>query len=84
MSEEQPFLTTKLINCGSYYEGTKVGKPDEFDFYVELDRLSSPENVKVQELPCSTVAVIPTESALKQLKLCFKYGHEFEWERSIN
>ena len=43
VSEEQPFLTTTLINCGSYYEGTKVGKPDEFDFYVQLNRLSSPE-----------------------------------------
>ena len=29
---ENPFFMTTLINSGSFYEGTKVGKPDEFDF----------------------------------------------------
>ena len=31
---ENPFFMTTLINSGSFYEGTKVGKPDEFDFFV--------------------------------------------------
>ena len=56
---ENPFFKTTLINSGSFYEGTKVGKPDEFDFFIQLDALSSPEDVNFKELPCSTVCVIP-------------------------
>lgn len=30
----------RLINSGSFYEGVKVGEPDEFDYMVELNELS--------------------------------------------
>ena len=79
---EKPFLVTTLVNSGSFYEGTKIAKPDEFDFFVQLDSFSGPEDIEVEELPCSTVAVIPTESALKNWRLCFNYKHDFEWKRS--
>ena len=80
---EKPFLVTTLVNSGSFYEGTKIAKPDEFDFFVQLDSFSGPEDIEVEELPCSTVAVIPTESALKNWRLCFNYKHDYEWKRSI-
>ena len=36
VEKELPFYKTILINSGSYYEGTKVGKPDEFDYFIQL------------------------------------------------
>ena len=68
---ENPFFVSTLVNSGSFYEGTKVGKPDEFDFFICLDAFSSPEDVEVQELPCSTVYVLPSESACRNIALSF-------------
>ena len=92
---ENPFFKTTLINSGSFYEGTKVGKPDEFDFFIQLDAFSSPEDVKFKELPCSTVFVFPSESACENVRVAFtdrEYGshymplfdlRDFEWKRTI-
>ena len=89
---ENPFFTTTLINSGSFYEGTKVGKPDEFDFFIQLDAFSLPEDVYFGELPCSTVCVIPRESACENVRFAFtdqEYGShffdfkDFEWKRTI-
>ena len=89
---ENPFFTTTLINSGSFYEGTKVGKPDEFDFFIQLDALSSPEDVSFEELPCSTVCVFPSKAACENVRFPFtdqEYGShffdfgEFEWKRTI-
>ena len=40
VEKDLPFFKTTLINSGSFYEGTKVGKPDEFDYFVQMDSLS--------------------------------------------
>ena len=68
---ENPFFLSTLVNSGSFYEGTKVGKPDEFDFFICLDAFSSTEDVVVQELPCSSVLVLPSESACRNIALSF-------------
>ena len=92
---ENPFFKTTLINSGSFYEGTKVGKPDEFDFFIQLDAFSSPEDVNFNELPCSTVCVVPSKSACENVRFAFtdrEYGshymplfdlRDFEWKRTI-
>ena len=89
---ENPLFMTTLINSGSFYEGTKVGKPDEFDFFIQLDALSSPEDVSFEELPCSTVCVVPSKAACENVRLAFtdqEYGshffdfRDFEWKRTI-
>ena len=89
---ENPFFMTTLINSGSFYEGTKVGKPDEFDFFIQLDAFSPPEDVDFDELPCSTVCVVPRESACENVRFAFtdqEYGShffdfkDFEWKRTI-
>ena len=85
---ENPFFRTTLINSGSFYEGTKVGQPDEFDYFIQLDGFSSTEDIVFAELPCCTVEVIPTESAKENLLFYFTddLGHityNFEWKKSI-
>jgi len=89
---ENPFFMTTLINSGSFYEGTKVGRPDEFDFFIQLDAFSFPEDVYFDELPCSTVCVVPRESACENVMFAFtdqEYGSHFfdfwnfEWKRTI-
>ena len=89
---ENPFFKTTLINSGSFYEGTKVGMPDEFDFFIQLDALSSPEDVSFEELPCSTVCVVPSKAACENVRFAFtdqEYGShffdfgDFEWKRTI-
>ena len=89
---ENPFFKTTLINSGSFYEGTKVGMPEEFDFFIQLDALSSPEDVSFEELPCSTVCVFPSKAACENVRFAFtdqEYGShffdfgDFEWKRTI-
>ena len=89
---ENTFFKTTLINSGSFYEGTKVGKPDEFDFFIQLDAFSLPEDVDFGELPCSTVRVVPRESACENVRFAFtdqEYGshffdfRDFDWKRII-
>lgn len=88
--KENPFFRTTLINSGSFYEGTKVGQPDEFDYFIQLDGFSSEEDTLFEELPCCTVAVVPSESAIENLQVYFTdYGardhmfYNFEWKKSI-
>ena len=89
---ENPFFMTTLINSGSFYEGTKVRKPDEFDFFVQLDAFSFPEDVHFNELPCSAVCVVPCESACENVRFAFtdqEYGScffdlwAFDWKKTI-
>ena len=63
--KDLPFFKTTLNNSGSFYEGTKVGKPDEFDYFVQMDNLS--QDIRFEELKHSMVAVIPSESAFEKL-----------------
>ena len=85
---ENPFFRTTLINSGSFYEGTKVGQPDEFDYFIQLDGFSSAEDTLFEELPCCTVAVVPSESAIENLHFYFPayqdyMFYDFEWKKSI-
>lgn len=87
---ENPFFRTTLINSGSFYEGTKVGQPDEFDYFIQLDGFFSTEDTLFEELPCCTVAVIPSESAIQDIRFYFTdhrghmmYFDDFEWKKSI-
>ena len=64
VEEELPFYKTTLVESGSFYEGTKVGQPDEFDYFVQLDNFSRPEDIRFEELSHCTVAVIPSDSAM--------------------
>ena len=85
---ENPFFRTTLINSGSFYEGTKVGQPDEFDYFIQLDCFSSAEDTLFEELPCCTVAVVPaSESAIENLHFYFPayrdVFYDFEWKKSI-
>ena len=58
---ENPFFKTTLMNGGSFYEGTKVGQPAEFDYFVQLDYFPESEAILFDELPCSTVIVVPSK-----------------------
>ena len=80
---ENPFFMTTLINSGSFYEGTKVGKPDEFDFFIQLDAFSFPEDVHFDELLCSTVWVFPSESACENVRFAFTELCDFQWKKTI-
>ena len=59
IEKDLPFFKTTLINSGSFYEGTKVGKPDQFDYFVQMDNLS--QDIRFEELKHGMVAVIPSE-----------------------
>ena len=87
---ENPFFRTTLINSGSFYEGTKVGQPDEFDYFIQLDGFSCAGDTLFEELPCSTVAVGPSKSAMENIQDYFTdfrarnhLFYDFEWKKSI-
>lgn len=85
---ENPFFRATLINSGSFYEGTKVRQPDEFDYLIQLDGFSSSEDAGFAELPCCTVLVIPSKSAVENLQFYSILSNDgggiyFEWKRSI-
>lgn len=42
------FEIADIIPTGSYYEGTKIGAPDEFDFMLTLAKLSGPDKISLQ------------------------------------
>ena len=91
VEKENPVLKTTLINSGSFYEGTKVGQPDEFDYFVQLDYFSEPEAILFDELPRSTVNVIPSERGVRKLlKLTPSYFQRyfgltdgFDWKTCV-
>ena len=59
VEKKLPFYKTTLANSGSFYEGTKVGKPDKFDYFVQLDNFSRPKDILYEELAHCMVMVIP-------------------------
>ena len=42
------YNVSEILKVGGFYEGTKIGKPDEFDFLVIIDELSSQGAVSVE------------------------------------
>ena len=81
IEKDLPFFKTTLINSGSFYEGTKVGKPDEFDYFVQLDNFS--QDIRSEELKHGMVAVIPSESAFQKLSKVNHNIHSFDWKENI-
>ena len=81
IEKDFPFFKTTLINSGSFYEGTKVGKPDEFDYFVQMDNLS--QDIRFEELKHSMVAVIPSESAFEKLPKVNRSLYSFDWKVNI-
>ena len=68
VEQENPFLKTTLINSGSFYEDTKVEKPNEFDYLVQLDNFSEPKDIQYEELAGASVIVIPSQSSFDKLR----------------
>ena len=90
VEKSRPFYKTTLINSGSFYEGTKVGKPNEFDYFVQLDNFSGPEDIRFEELSPCMVAVIPSDSAFEKfIKSQEEYNRSsrficsFQWKRDV-
>ena len=81
VEKDFPFFKTTLINSGSFCEGTKVGKPDEFDYFVQLDNFS--QDIRFEELEHGMVAVIPSESAFEKLPKVNHSLHSFDWKVNI-
>ena len=81
IEKDFPFFKTTLINSGSFYEGTKVGKLDEFDYFVQMDNLS--QDIRFEELKHSMVAVIPSESAFEKLPKVNRSLYSFDWKVNI-
>ena len=81
IEKDFPFFKTTLINSGSFYEGTKVGKPDEFDYFVQMDNLS--QDIRFEELKHGMVAVIPSESAFQKLPKVNRSLYSFDWKVNI-
>ena len=81
IEKDFPFFKTTLINSGSFCEGTKVGKPDEFDYFVQLDNFS--QDIRFEELEHGMVAVIPSESAFEKLPKVNHSLHSFDWKVNI-
>ena len=84
VEKKLPFYKTTLVNSGSFYEGTKVGKPDEFDYFVQLDNFSRPKDILYEELAHCMVIVIPSEAAFKKFRKFNPDGfHDFKWKREV-
>ena len=90
VDKELPFSKTTLVKSGSFYEATKVGQPDEFDYFVQLDNFSGPEDNCFGELPHCMVAVIPSDSAFEKfIKTKGKFSpylpfiRYFQWKRDV-
>ena len=84
-----PFYKTTLVQSGSFYEGTKVKQPDEFDYLVQLDNFSRPDDIRFEELSHCMVAVIPSDSAFEKfIKMREEYRSSpfmcsFQWSRDV-
>ena len=90
VEKELPFYKTTLVKSGSFYEATKVGQPDEFDYFVQLDNFSRPEDIRFEELSPCMVAVIPSDSAFEKfIKSQEEYNRSsrficsFQWKRDV-
>ena len=88
--KELPFYKTTLVESGSFYEGTKVGRPDEFDYFVQLDNLSRPEGIRFEELSHCMVAVIPSDSAFEKITKTQEecnpsstFISSFQWKKDV-
>ena len=83
VEKKLPFYKTTLVNSGSFYEGTKVGNPDEFDYFVQLDNFSRPKDILYEELAHCMVIVIPSEAAVKKFRKFNPNCFYFEWKREV-
>ncbi|CAG2245181.1 DDX46 [Mytilus edulis] len=59
-----------FIEAGSFYEGTKVGQPNEFDFTVILNHLSTPGAIRIADGCSPGYKKIFVEDQLENYKKC--------------
>lgn len=64
------FEFSKFIEAGSFYEGTKVGQPNEFDFTVILNHLSTPGAIQIADGCSPGYKKIFVEDQLENYKKC--------------
>ena len=89
VEQENPFLKTTIINSGSFYEDTKVEKPNEFDYLVQLDNFSEPRDIQYEELAGASVIVIPSQSSFDKLRNLSTYKDvprsisHFQWKTHV-
>ena len=75
------FRISKSIPTGSFYENTKVGSPDEFDFMVVLENLSQPGSVELKQ---GCTPWYPKVKILKNTSLYNKYIALLNFDNSPN
>ncbi|XP_053405469.1 uncharacterized protein LOC128558964 [Mercenaria mercenaria] len=68
VKEEPRFRSSDIIKVGSFYEGTKILEPNEFDFLVVIDELSKPGAVSVvtEDIRPGYAEVLLIDDSLKQ------------------
>ena len=65
------FTTLGILHCGSYYEGTKVGEPDEFDLMLVMENAvfyEVNELPGVNKPPTGGLDRIPNDSGISPIK----------------
>ena len=70
IAEDDPLFRNTLIRSGSFYEGTKVDLPDEFDYMINLDeiqRLSQPADDRLDPVGFTRLSPQDTPEARERL-----------------
>lgn len=57
-----------ILKCGSWYEGTKVGEPNEFDFMLCLSEIENLCSAKIREDQIDGITVFKKDSSLRSKK----------------
>ena len=55
IAEKDPLFTNTILQSGSFYEDLKVEGPDEFDFMICLEELSTPGVCAIRAIPFRSV-----------------------------
>ena len=55
IAEKDPLFTNTILQSGSLYEDLKVQGPDEFDFMICLEELSTPGVCAIRAIPFRSV-----------------------------
>ena len=75
------FRISKIIPTGSFYENTKVGSPDEFDFMVVLENLSQTGSIELKQ---GCTPWYPKVKILKNTSLYNKYIPSLNFDKKPN
>ncbi|KAH3787645.1 hypothetical protein DPMN_165772 [Dreissena polymorpha] len=70
VSELEPrFTVSEILKVGSYFEGTKIDKIDEFDFLVVIKELSKSGAIHINKMPGPYYEGYLKEPGMVQIKL---------------